>query len=332
MEEVISVHLGSSDPDLWRGILDGFVDVVAGAETKLNGRVERFGASETERTRCVGLLRRRAWEGARKRLEDELGSEPMLLLKLRTRLEERFKYDEAGLPKVWKPEDDMDGAFAQAKEAADRLIPLYARIVPEASTKVEDFTSYFRLPPPLAPEGMDPLAVQSSSSSTTTPTDLGSMGGGGGDDDEEEEYESWQDTLVILSPAKQREVQSRFKREADASFLEAKRSLVATEAHVPYWMIGLIVVLGWNEFWAILTSPMYLITCMMLGFIGYVVWMLGLTGQVEGVARMLAWQVTKLLQGQLNSAMSGGSAPSTSSGSSGSNQKEEEDVELKKME
>lgn len=31
------------------------------------------------------------------------------------RLEEKFRYDDQGLPRVWKPEDDMDSYFQQAK-------------------------------------------------------------------------------------------------------------------------------------------------------------------------------------------------------------------------
>jgi hypothetical protein len=32
------------------------------------------------------------------------------------RFEEKFRYDDHGLPRVWKPEDDIDSYFKRAKE------------------------------------------------------------------------------------------------------------------------------------------------------------------------------------------------------------------------
>lgn len=32
------------------------------------------------------------------------------------RFEEKFRYDDHGLPRVWKPEDDIDSHFKRAKE------------------------------------------------------------------------------------------------------------------------------------------------------------------------------------------------------------------------
>lgn len=86
-------------------------------------------------------------------------------------------------------------------------------------------------------------------------------------------------------------------------FLEAKRSIVATEAKVPYWMIVLVCILGWNEFLAILTSPMYLILFSTLGFVGYVVWLLNLVGPFERMARGIAFQSATMLKDHVVTSM-----------------------------
>lgn len=44
----------------------------------------------------------------------------MLLLKLRSKFEDKFRYDDQGLPKVWKPEDDIDTHFKKAREDVSR--------------------------------------------------------------------------------------------------------------------------------------------------------------------------------------------------------------------
>ncbi|CAG8573267.1 11713_t:CDS:10 [Ambispora gerdemannii] len=102
------------------------------------------------------------------------------------------------------------------------------------------------------------------------------------------------ESLIILSETRQHDLTVRFKRESDAFYLEAKRSVVSTTAHIPYYVYLLIVALGWNEFLSIITSPIYLVAFCFFGFIGYVIWLLNLTGPVENFARMVGTEVVKV--------------------------------------
>jgi hypothetical protein len=47
--------------------------------------------------------------------------------------EDRFRYDESGVPRVWRPEDDLEGLFMKAKEEVSHLLlistPLYNTVV-----------------------------------------------------------------------------------------------------------------------------------------------------------------------------------------------------------
>jgi protein SEY1 len=73
-------------------------------------------------------------------------------------------------------------------------------------------------------------------------------------------------SLVLLSETKQLDITSRFRRDADAYYVEAKRSTVASIAQIPYWMYGVLVVLGWNEAMMVLFNPLYF--AVLLGFLG----------------------------------------------------------------
>jgi len=64
-------------------------------------------------------------------------------------------------------------------------------------------------------------------------------------------------TLIIFSETKQMDLIGKFRREADAYYVEAKRSTVSSIAQIPVWMYGVLVVLGWNEAMAVLFNPMY---------------------------------------------------------------------------
>lgn len=74
----------------------------------------------------------------------------------------------------------------------------------------------------------------------------------------EEEFD-FAASLVIFSESKDLDLTARFRRDADAYFVEAKRSTVSSIAQVPYWMYGVMVVLGWNEAMLVLFNPLYFV-------------------------------------------------------------------------
>lgn len=68
------------------------------------------------------------------------------------------------------------------------------------------------------------------------------------------------------------------KREAESMFLEAKRSLVSGSNSIPAWVIILLIILGWNEFVAIISSPIYLFLTLVLISAFFIVHHLHLAG------------------------------------------------------
>lgn len=171
-----------------------------------------FDCTDEENDEALTTLRQRAWAALRAKV-DEQTVDAAILTKLRAYFEERFRYDEQGVPRVWKPDDDIDGAFKKAKDATLELIELYAVITPN-----------------------DPELEY-------TPPE----------DSEEANVPG----LVVFSETKILELGARFRREADAHYVEAKRSTVASIAQIPYWMYGVLVVLGWNEAMMVLFNPLY---------------------------------------------------------------------------
>ena len=64
-------------------------------------------------------------------------------------------------------------------------------------------------------------------------------------------------TLIVFSETKALDLTNRFRKDADAFYVEAKRSTVSSGAQIPYWMYGVLVVLGWNEAMVVLFNPLY---------------------------------------------------------------------------
>jgi hypothetical protein len=77
-------------------------------------------------------------------------------------------------------------------------------------------------------------------------------------------------TLVIFTETKSLDLTARFRKDADAYYVEAKRSTVSSIAQIPYWMYGVLVVLGWNEAMVVLFNPLYFTFTLMTMITSYV--------------------------------------------------------------
>lgn len=69
-------------------------------------------------------MTKKAWIALRNKV-DEQTADATLLVKLKLAFEERFRYDADGVPKVWKPEDDIDTAFRGAKDEVSKISYIY---------------------------------------------------------------------------------------------------------------------------------------------------------------------------------------------------------------
>ncbi|PIA15728.1 root hair defective 3 GTP-binding protein [Coemansia reversa NRRL 1564] len=262
LSEETSDQLNSPGSDgMWAGVMGAFDTASQRADEQLQRRMERAEVADGDtRRRLEQRLHRGLWEDLVALLREEVADQ-MVLLRLRGALEDRFRYDASGLPRVWRPTDDIDAHFAQARSSAQALLPLFSRIDPTAS-RVLTVDAYF-------PSGFDP-----------TPT------------------------LTLISGSRLRDLARRFGREADALYLEAKRALVATQSHVPPWVLVLLVLLGWNEAMTILFNPLYLVLTALVAGTALVLHNLRLWGPairaVSGLANVANDHVHNLLVEAVN--------------------------------
>ncbi|KAJ2660742.1 Dynamin-like GTPase that mediates homotypic ER fusion [Coemansia sp. RSA 1199] len=294
LSEVVADRLNNPDDSMWSGVMAGFDAANKEAEQQLRRRMdmaEVYGGEQREKLQRA--LRSGVWEDMVRGLKEEVADQ-MVLLKLRSALEDRFRYDEAGLPRVWRPSDDIDAQFAQARSAAQALLPLFSRIDTSSSTT---------LPQPVS-------------------AGVGTFFSSGFDVER---------SLVLISASRQRELGKRFGREADALYLEAKRAMVTTQNHVPVWVMVLLVLLGWNEAMAILFNPLYLVLTALIAGSAFVLHNLRLWGPavraVGGLVNVANDHVHELLVEAVNRTDPGRNRDAPAEGRS-RRQVRSEDIEL----
>ncbi|KAK2464311.1 hypothetical protein APHAL10511_003768 [Amanita phalloides] len=235
----VELTLDKATPDMWDSILRVFKKELAQAEDQYMTKATSFNCTDQENAASLADLRRRAWQALRSKIDEQL-AEAVVLGKLRAHFEDRFRYDETGVPRVWKPKDDIKGVFKEAKDGTLALVPLYAKIAPKSAENEYEL-----------------------------PADASNTSG------EEFDFAS---SLVIFSETKVRDLQSKFGRDADAHYVETERSMVVGIAQIPRWVYALLVVLGWNEAVAIMFNPV-LFTFALVALVSlYFITQLGLTG------------------------------------------------------
>ena len=220
---------GSQPPekDIWDRIWRTFTQMVAEAETRFANRAKSFNASADEIEVGLWRLRRKSWGVLKAKVEEET-MEGNLLLKLRENFEDKFRYDENGVPRIWRPTDDIEGIYTRARESTLTLIPLLARFQSSNTTR----------PPPLD----EWIGLMPKAASPADEEDLPPIGGV-----DEDEGKSLEEETTVLSEAKRQDVTVRFKKTADGVYVEAKRSAIGGVTQVPLYFYGLLLALGWNE-------------------------------------------------------------------------------------
>ncbi|KAJ2483705.1 Dynamin-like GTPase that mediates homotypic ER fusion [Coemansia sp. RSA 2320] len=127
LADAVAQHLGGDAPDVWRGVEDAFDAACEGGAARLRRRLGAAGVARDALDAAARRLHAALWDGVAHAARDE-AADAAVLARLRGVVDARFRYDAAGLPRVWRPADDIDALFAGARDAALALLPRLSRI------------------------------------------------------------------------------------------------------------------------------------------------------------------------------------------------------------
>ncbi|KAI9137279.1 RHD3/Sey1 [Paraphysoderma sedebokerense] len=302
LSEPVTMLLGEAKPDMWKKLGKAFTEVVEAVSAEFIKKAQAFNMTPEEKQHHLTSLKAQCLTHLKSKVTEQT-SDTMLLSKLRHRFEEAFKYDSKGIPRVWKPEDDIDKYYEEAKTSAEKLFTLFSKIELDVSElKLDDLKN-------------------SESHSQLVDEFLGTS---------------------LLPASKLADLQTRFKRETDTIYIEAKRSVVSTTAKIPQWVIIVLIILGWNEAMTILTNPMYFFGFFLAAGGGYLLWVTGMWGPVSIVLGRVATEVGKQAGDKIRELTesqraarnpylrANGTATVSGSSSQGNSSAQNQDIEMKK--
>ena len=251
---------GPSEKEVWDRIWESFTTTVQHAEDRFTSISTGFAATPEEVEVGLWRLRRKSWSALKAKLDEE-AMEGNLLLKLRENFEDKFRYDATGVPRVWRPTDDIEGIYTVSRQSTLLLIPLLSR---------------FRLAATGAPPPLDAwIGATPDAAGTADEEDLVPIGGVDADANA-----SLADECTILSETKAADLAARFKKTADGVFVEAKRSAIGGVTQIPLWFWGVLLAFGANEIIAVLRSPLYFLMLTILGALLYVTYTMNMWGPI----------------------------------------------------
>ena len=142
LAEPLSAIFADAKPDIWEKTLVMYQGIVERTMTQLNIKCDSFQTTAEERGDLVRKVKDVCWSALKAKVTEER-QDSSLLLKLRTRFEARFRYDERDVPRVWTPADDIDSYFTTARdEVPDSILKsrLFANLLLSSCTRPRNFS------------------------------------------------------------------------------------------------------------------------------------------------------------------------------------------------
>jgi len=241
-------EFGTPDDTLWDKVLSNFKTTLNNALAKYKKDDDTYdfkiGSNPELNDEIASKIIKSAWVSFDQFIHDYLNNENVVAI-LRRQFEDAFAYDKEGIPRTWKNETEISQAYREATEFSLATLPIFS-------------------------------IAKLSNGSEIIP-DIPTVD----EDDEDEDEENPHRFAHILDATEQLKVKKSFLKQAEISYRDANRSIVTNIARIPPFMYALLVILGWNEFMAVIRNPLLLMLILLVGAGVLVIHSMNLWGPVN---------------------------------------------------
>ena len=261
--------------DLWPRLAALLARAVRKGQAALDAAVEGYGLSIQEQAnlhnQLAAVARKQLAVHAREAANTALS-------RVKDRFNEVFQRDEKGMPRTWQPSVDIPAVTIAARKGAAQLL---AQL------------SFIRLGGTPTPEAAAVDAALERLAEEPTPSSSGASAAGGGagrsrrGDTALPDFDllaaaEWPGVVegdVLLTPQQVRSAWRHFMSDSSFAVQQAMATQEANRAAQnrmpPLWAIAAMVVLGFNEFLAVLYNPFWLVLLLLLFLFGKTVYQVG---------------------------------------------------------
>ncbi|CUM53402.1 Protein SEY1 [Debaryomyces fabryi] len=274
--KVIVEELNDPKSETWDNILEKFNMYVDNTVTKYEVGPGEYdfglGTSLQTNSGAIDKLKYKSWISFHDLIHKFISKDNVLNL-LKDRFDDKFRYDENGLPRLYQNGHELENSFNESKSYALEILPVLT--IAKLSDGTEILPEY---------DIFDKRLKNQYGGASVVTTDDQQINVDSDSEDEEEEPPCFAE---ILSESDKAVILAKFKKEINAKFIETKRSIIQNVTQIPYYIYLVILVLGWNEFMAIIRNPLFFTLALLLGAGAYVMYHLNLLKPASIVAQRM---------------------------------------------
>ncbi|CDK26301.1 unnamed protein product [Kuraishia capsulata CBS 1993] len=265
MKKTISSLIRSPTSSTWDLVIEAFEDtaksLLAPYRTE-SGYDFGLGTSEETTSGLYMQIRKQFWIKFRDLLHI-LVTEDSVSWILRNKFEDLFRFDKEGVPRIWRNASQVDEEFKKARTITFSLLPVLADAVLSDGTEIHP--------------DVDIAHDVEVTNSEENPHIISHL----------------------LGSEEQQNVMDRLKKEINAIYVETKRATIQSAAHIPFYIYVVILVLGWNEFMAVLRNPLLCTLIILSGGGFYVCYQLQMLGPILSVATAMFEETKVVIKAKL---------------------------------
>jgi len=127
LSSTIPVKMNNVREHLWDELGEDLEKALNNSIETYKTLIQGYECTEQETENNVKAIRKNGWNVFSNLIAEET-TDNILLVHLREKFEEVFRYDKSGLPRIWNNNDDIDSFFKKAKDEALALISLFTFI------------------------------------------------------------------------------------------------------------------------------------------------------------------------------------------------------------
>lgn len=246
LEPNVASLLEDIPDDLWARVREAVAAAAADARGVLRAKLDGSGVDEAAMAEAEVAIGAHARDLAEELVRRASKSAAALM---RDRFATAFHRDARGLPRAWGASEDVVAIAEAARLSAAKALAIIAllRLDEDAVGAAHEAA--------VSEASVELARGESGACSALS-------------------WDGVDASVVLLPPAACRQAWRRFDADAVA---QVSQAMAAQEARrsaqgVPSWAILAMIVLGWNELWALLSSPVLLVVLGVLAFVGSKLW------------------------------------------------------------
>jgi len=135
---IVPAKMNNIRDHLWDELSNDLNETIINSIEEYKTLIKGYDCSDEELENNIKAIRKSSWNMFINLVAEET-TDNIILVRLREKFEEVFRYDKSGLPRIWKNNDDIDSFFKKARDEALALIALFTFVdIPEQ--KIRDIT------------------------------------------------------------------------------------------------------------------------------------------------------------------------------------------------